>query len=352
MAINKIMRSALKALSYPDIDLRRNYKADRVINRITHPAPLVVKYEDRCVPHVGAEDIPVRIFQPLRRRSDECMLFIHGGGWVSGDIESYARTCNNLANSLGRRVISVEYRLAPEHKFPDAPEDCYAVARELDAACRETLSGVSGTLVSAEFSGEAEIFTTQCAFPTYIARRPNVFADLCPTGFTVIGDSAGGNLTAVVSLMARDRGEFEVREQVLLYPATHSDHSETSRFASIRENGRDYLLTSKKICDYMSLYIRSDEDMKNPYFAPYLARTLARQPRTLIITAEFDPLRDEGEAYGRRLRKYGGDVTMYRMRDALHGFFSLPVKYSHVRKALYYIAKFLGALENGGGAQQ
>lgn len=347
MPINKIMRSALKALSYPDIDVQRNYKADRMINRITHPAPLVVKYEDRIVAH-GDYDIPVRVFEPFKRRSNECMLFFHGGGWVSGDIESYTRTCNNLANALGRRVISVEYRLAPEHKFPDAPEDCYAVAKELDEACRMTAAQAGAKPLCADFTGEAEIFTTGCAFPMFNSGKSNAFADLEPTGFAVIGDSAGGNLTAVVSLMARDRGEFAIKEQVLLYPATHSDHSETSRFASIRENGRDYLLTSKKICDYMSLYVRSDDDMKNPYFAPFLAKTLANQPRTLIITAEFDPLRDEGEAYGRRLRRYGAEVTMYRMRDALHGFFSLPIKYIHVRKALYYIAKFLGATEEGG----
>lgn len=121
---------------------------------------------------------------------------------------------------------------------------------------------------------------------------------ITPDQITLIGDSAGGNLAAVVSLMARDRGEFLPRQQILLYPATNNDHTENSPFDSVRTNGKGYLLTSKRMVDYMALYRSSDEDLQNPYYAPILCSDLSDQPRTLIITAEFDPLRDEGEAYG------------------------------------------------------
>lgn len=105
---------------------------------------------------------------------------------------------------------------------------------------------------------------------------------------TVIGDSAGGNLAAAVSLRARDEGEFYIPRQILIYPATYYDHSESSPFASVMENGSEYLLTSKRICEYIDLYKRDDEDLKNPYFAPLLAKDFSDQPDTLIITAEFD----------------------------------------------------------------
>ena len=196
--------------------------------------------------------------------------------------------------------------MAPEHPFPQGLDDCYAAAREL--------------------------FVRPKSFGFDLGR------------VTVIGDSAGGNLAAAVSLRARDEGEFYIPRQILIYPATYYDHSESSPFASVMENGSEYLLTSKRICEYIDLYKRDDEDLKNPYFAPLLAKDFSDQPDTLIITAEFDPLRDEGEAYGRKLRAAGSRVTIYRMRDALHGFMGLGTGYIHVRRAHALINTFL----NGG----
>ena len=158
---------------------------------------------------------------------------------------------------------------------------------------------------------------------------------------TLIGDSAGGNLAAAVSLMARDRGEFLPQRQILIYPATNNDHSETSQFQSVHDNGTDYILTSKRICDYMDLYSETPEDRQNPYFAPLLAPSLVNQPKTLIITAELDPLRDEGEAYGRRIREDGGTAEIYRIQDALHGFFALSPHFSQVKTAYQLINNFL-----------
>ena len=142
------------------------------------------------------------------------------------------------------------------------------------------------------------------------------------------------------SLMARDRGEFLPRRQILIYPATYNDHTEHSFFDSVRENGTDYLLTSKRVCDYMDLYKSSDEDLHNPYFAPLLAKSLADQPDTLVITAEYDPLRDEGEEYARKLRKFGNQVQLHRVADGLHGFFSLPPSFPQVKECYEIINRF------------
>ncbi|MBR6709545.1 MAG: alpha/beta hydrolase [Clostridia bacterium] len=299
MAINRLAAAALRALSYPDIDLPKNYRLDRAVNRLLHPQmKFLWRFWDHSVRHDG-RDIPVRLFSPDSLRSSEVFLFFHGGGWVSGDIDSYTLLCGNLAEQTGRQVLSVDYRLAPEYRFPCGLEDCYAVAKVL-------------------------------------------FATLPTEQILLIGDSAGGNLAAAVSLMAADRGEFLPTRQILLYPAVQSDFSETSPFQSIRENGQNYLLTARKIADYLALYMRSEQDLQNPYFSPLLATELTHQPQTLIITAEFDPLRDEGEAYAERLREAGVPVTLHRVHDALHGFFSLPPVFDTVREAYCVLREFIG----------
>jgi acetyl esterase/lipase len=304
MAINKAMKMALKALSYPDLDTKKTYKLQRQITNVAHPyiRPLYKIWDHKII---GLDhDIPVRIFLPQGKEDvNKILVFFHGGGFVIGNIDSYSAVCSNMAKQTGQVVVSVDYRLAPEHPFPAATEDCYAVTRELfmDA----TLFGVE------------------------------------PENITLIGDSAGGNLAAVVSLMARDLGEFLPSKQILLYPSTWNDHSESSPFHSIQENGTDYLLTSKRIRDFADLYKSCDADTDNPYFAPLLAADLSQQPRTLIITAQYDPLRDEGEAYGRKLYEHGSEAEVYRMKDALHGFFSLPKHFIHVKKSYELINQFL-----------
>ena len=238
------------------------------------------------------------------------LISIHGGGWFYGDKELYRFYCAHMAQ-LGFVVVDCDYRLAPEHRFPAGPEDCYLAARELFT--HSDLLGIT------------------------------------PDQITLIGDSAGGNLAAVVSLMARDRGEFLPRQQILLYPATNNDHTENSPFDSVRTNGKGYLLTSKRMVDYMALYRSSDEDLQNPYYAPILCSDLSDQPRTLIITAEFDPLRDEGEAYGEKLREFGNDVEIHRIHDALHGFLSLSPGFKPVKRTYRYINDFLSGRSDSFG---
>lgn len=313
MAINTFMRTVLKALSYPDLDIKKNYKLLRQMELITHrnyfkPLSPYKTWDHRVT--CGDHEVPVRIFSPGDRPEGyPLLIFFHGGGWVMGNIDSYDRVCTHMAQATQRLVVSVDYQLAPEHPFPHGLEDCYEVTRE--------------------------IFLDEALFG-------NVTDEI-----VLIGDSAGGNLAAAVSLMARDRGEFLPKKQILIYPATYNDHSPDSPFASIRENGTEYLLTAKRVSDYMELYCAQPTDLQNPYFAPLLAKDLSRQPDTLILTAEYDPLRDEGEAYGRLLEEAGNRVEVHRMADALHGFLCLPPSFSHVQTTYATIQSFLGEEPNG-----
>lgn len=304
MAISKAMRAALRAISYLDINVKKTYRLRRALGNLgstLYAQPPEYKIWDHSVVYEG-HSVPVRIFSPPDGPEDSALVFFHGGGWVTGNIDTYGRVCVELAAQTRRTVISVDYRLAPEYRFPAAIEDCYAVVREILVHS------------ASEFRSDR---------------------------ITLIGDSAGGNLAAAVSLMARDRGEFAVPAQILVYPSTYHDHSSGSLFRSVTENGTDFLLTSKMVDDYLQLYMSGPEDLKNPYFSPLSALDLSRQPRTLIISAEFCPLRDEGEYYGEMLYRAGNDVTVRRIADGLHGFLSLPVRYAPVRDAYEAINAFL-----------
>lgn len=304
MAINKVVRAALKAISYTDFDLKKNYKLKRNMVNLAHRHYLRPLYKNWDYDiYLKEHKIPVRIFSPEIEGDYPILLFFHGGGWVTGNIDSYNKVCTHMARITNHIVISVDYRLAPEHPFPAAIEDCYEVAKIL--------------------------FTK------------NELFNINNKNITIIGDSAGGNLAAALSLMANEKKEFSIEKQILIYPATYNNHSETSPFKSVQENGKDFLLTSKNICDYMELYIGKKQDLDNPYFAPLLSKDLSNQPKTLIITAEYDPLRDEGEAYGQKLRKFNNYVEIYRIKDALHGFFSLPYRFPQVKICYEIINRFL-----------
>lgn len=319
MPINKAILAAFKAASRIKPDIRKSYEAQRVAEevsaRLMIPDPRCRIDEAKATMPDGFE-LPLRVFTPLdidfslasglkvTEDSRGTILFFHGGGWVNGSVDFYTDACTTMAIKLERRVVSVDYRRAPEHRFPQAPEDCYEVARQLHA----------GTLLSDVDTGNIVLF----------------------------GDSAGGNLAAVVSLMARDRGEFLPRTQMLLYPVTYNDHDPaTSFFDSVRDNGEDYLLSSRDIRGYMELYASSPADLHRPYFAPLLEGDLSRQPRTLVVTAEYCPLRDEGEVYAQRLADDGGDVQCYRMLDAVHGYLLYPTVFNIVKDTYRIIKQFL-----------
>lgn len=312
MAINKVVRAALKVISYKEIDVKKNYNLKRNLVNLSNKhylKPLFKSWDQE----IFSKDhkIPVRIYAPDNVAEEipvedyPYLLFFHGGGWVTGNIDSYNKVCTNMSRMTKRMVVSVDYRLAPEHKFPSALNDCYEVAKVL--------------------------------------RRVLDSSNAKDKSIVTIGDSAGANLSAALALMARDRNEFMIDKQILIYPSTYNDHSYNSPFESIRENGKEYLLTSKRICDYMDLYIKSKDDLKNPYLAPLLHSDLSNQPKTLIITAEYDPLRDEGEEYGKKLKESGNYVETYRIKDALHGFFTLPKAFPQVKLCYDIINSFLNS---------
>lgn len=301
MAINKSMRKVLKALSFDGIEV----EASRHLANLKAIDPMKIFHRtiDGKI-YNGEYEVPVRVYLPREKETDglPVMLFFHGGGWVTESIDNYERICARMAAATNHIVISVGYRLAPEYKFPTGLEDCYAVAKEL-------------------YTGKIK--------------------GIDPDQITVIGDSAGGNLAAALSLLARDRKEFLPKRQILIYPALYGDYSDASPYQSVRENGSDYLLTAGKMRDYIELYAASEKDKRNPYFAPLLAEDYGNQPRTLILTAEFDPLRDEGEDYGRKLSEAGNEVEIHRISDALHGYFALGIKYYHVKESFELINEFL-----------
>jgi acetyl esterase/lipase len=312
MGINKYMRTALKALSnmYLNVDIKKNYKLIRLAQRAVKQPRMKLLYKTRdFYIKTSGHNIPVRIFSPANTKIESLaqikypvIIFFHGGGWITGDLETYERTCMTIARQTGHAIVAVDYRLAPENPFPSALEDCYKAVKAVMRWHR--LSGSANKI-------------------------------------TLMGDSAGGNLAAAVSLYMRDRGEKTADRQILIYPATNNNHTGTSPFPSVLENGTDYILTSKHICDYIDLYCRTEKDRASPYCAPLLAEDFSNQPDTLIITAQYDPLRDEGEEYGRRLKEAGNSVIVRRIEDAMHGYFSLSIRFSAVRESYDMINQFL-----------
>ncbi|MGN0399735.1 MAG: alpha/beta hydrolase [Blautia sp.] len=326
--MNKTMHKVLKALSDPDTKLDLQ-KSRRIMNmKILDPFKPFYRTLDAKIYNEGRE-VPVRIYFPNEESYDTVdieayqrkmqntdtadmgdntypvILYIHGGGFVTESVESYNRVCWNLAKHTGHVVVSVDYPLAPEHRFPAQIEDCYAVAKAVFS---------DKTLLNVE-----------------------------PDRITLMGDSAGGNMAAVLCQMARDRGDFIPGSQILIYPCTNNDYSPSSPFSSVHENGRDYLLTRQNMADYLDLYQSCEEDRRNPYFAPLLAADFSGLPRALVITGEFDPLRDEGEAYARKMKEAGVEVTHHRIKDGIHGFFLLEPVYPAVRETYDYINEFLKA---------
>lgn len=307
--ISKTMQTILHALSYGNIEVEASRRlAD--IKRLDAMRIFVKKLDTKV--YNGTYEVPVRLYfpseeamsgEPVEGEKYPVLLFFHGGGWVTESVENYDRVCSRMAQSTGHIVMSVEYRLAPEYRFPVPLEDCYAAAKAL--------------------------YTGRLILP----------AD--PDRITIIGDSAGGNLAAAVCLLARERGEFMPRKQILIYPALNNCYTEESPYKSVQENGEGYLLTAVKMEDYLKLYESSSKDRQNPYFAPILEEDLSHMPDTLILTAEFDPLRDEGEAYGKRLKDAGNYVEVHRIPEALHGYFALGIRFLHVQESFEIMNKFL-----------
>jgi len=255
------------------------------------PGEPVAKTEDRGVPGPVGE-IPVRIYTPEGSGPFPVLVYFHGGGWVIGDIESHDASVRALTNRSGCVVVSVDYRLAPEHKFPAAAEDCFAATQWAAAH-------------AAEFHGDA-------------------------SRLAVGGDSAGGNLAAVVSLLAKERGGPRIALQLLVYPVTDYNFDRPSYV----ENAEGYLLTRDSMVWFWNHYLNSPDEGKNPVASPIQASDLRGLPPALVITAEYDPLRDEGEAYAKRLEEAGVQVVCTRYDGMIHGFFGMHLMIDKARQAL------------------
>jgi acetyl esterase len=243
------------------------------------PEP-VAEIRDILVPGPAGE-LPVRVYNPAPGTPLPLLVYFHGGGWVIGNIEIVDKPCRALANAAQCVVASAQYRLSPETKFPGPVEDCYAVTSWLAEHAQE----VGGD----------------------------------PDRVAVGGDSAGGNLAAAVTLMARDRGGPGIAYQLLIYPVTAPARG--TQFASYRDNADGYLLTRGSMEWFWDHYLRSPEDAQNPYAAPLHATDLSGLPPAMVITAEFDPLRDEGRAYAERLQEAGVAVNAKTYDGVIHGFF-------------------------------
>lgn len=253
------------------------------------PAP-IAGVEDRTAPSPDG-DIPVRIYTPEGSGPFPALVALHGGGWVIGSVEAHDGSCRTLANEVESVVVSVDYRLAPEHPYPAATEDAYAATQ-------------------------------------WVAKN-GAALNVDPERIAVSGESAGGNLAAVVALMARDRGGPRLAFQLLVCPVT--DH--TLEQASYREVDRRYILNSESMAWFWDQYVPRREDRDQPYASPLRAPDLSGLPPALVITAEFDPLKDEGEAYAKRLQESGVAVITTRYEGMLHGFFQMPNLFEQARRA-------------------
>jgi len=223
---------------------------------------------------IAPGQVPLRYYRPHGASADAplpALLYIHGGGWVIGDLDTHDVLCRQLANGARCAVYSVDYRLAPEHPFPAAVDDCIAALK-------------------------------------FVAGRHSRVA--------VGGDSAGGNLATVVALHVRDHGGPQIAFQLLIYPAT----DQRAQHPSIRRNGEGYLLTKKSMDYFQAQYLPRKADLLDWRASPLLAGSLAGLPPAYVITAGYDPLVDEGREYAERMAKAGVEVAYREYSDMVHGF--------------------------------
>jgi acetyl esterase len=298
------MLDQLAALDTPPIweqDLAQLRAADIQIMKVMDQPVPVASVVDRTIPG-PAGDIPIRIYQPDAPEPRPLVVYFHGGGFVFCSIDTHDGTCRRLANAAGAVVISVEYRLAPEHCFPIPLEDCYA----------------------------ATVWAHEHA--------PELGADA--SQLVVAGDSAGGNMAATTALLARDRGGPPVTSQVLIYPVIDA----ACDSSSFEQNAEGYFLEGDTMRWFWSQYLGDDGDGAHPHASPCHAPDHAGLPPAVVITAEYDPLRDEGEVYADKLRAAGVPVTSVRYDGVIHGFVSMPSLFPEADQAMTVIAEALRSI--------
>lgn len=263
------------------------------------PEPVASVVDDH-IPGPGG-DLPIRVYRPSDATGLPALAYFFGGGWTLGTIDTADGVCRALTNAVGCVTVSVGYRLAPEHRFPAAIHDCYAMTTWLAAH----------------------------------ASALGVDADRIAVG----GDSAGGNLAAGVTLLARDHGGPRITHQLLVYPNTDY-RSDTP---SLRENTDEFLFNATSVDWYWRHYLNTPADGDNPLASPLRAADLTGLPPATVITAEYDPLRDQAEQYADRLRAEGVPVRLRRYPGMVHGFFTMSGVLDAARDAVAYAAAGLRA---------
>jgi len=267
------------------VDARAFYRDRRFF---TQPAPPDVGavFDTRCQGPHGA--IPLRVYRPLgagasptKGSSLPVLVYYHGGGWTIGDLDTHDVLCRELCNGSGAVVVAVDYRMGPEHRFPAAVDDCTAATAWVHAQADEL--GVDRSRLA------------------------------------VGGDSAGGNLAAVIAIAARDSGAFPIAYQLLIYPATDMRRGHPSHTT----NGSGYLLTTETIAYYHDHYITDAAHDLDWRASPLLHPDLSNLPPALVLTAGFDPLRDEALEYANRLAAAGNRATYVCFDRQIHGFITM-----------------------------
>lgn len=293
---------ASAALGLPPIQEQGAAEARRIVIERSallagEPEPLA-RVVDRSVPGPAGR-IPVRVYAAGMGAPLPVVVFLHGGGWVTGNLDTHDGACRGLAARTGALVVAVDFRSAPEHRFPAAVDDCWAVVEWLGSA-----------------GGELGADAARIA---------------------VIGDSAGGNLAAVMALRARDRGEPRIAAQVLVYPVLDHDLNTSSYLAK----ATGYGLTRDSMRWYWEQYLGDGSDGFHPEASPLRAVDLAGLPPALVITCEHDPLRDEGVAYAGRLAAAGVRVEHLDEPEMIHGYFRMAGVIGRARKTWDDCAAFL-----------
>lgn len=265
----------------------------QVADHLMPPLPGAVMAEVRALRVAGAAgELDARLYRPVDRADLPLLVFFHGGGFVIGTLDTHDNLCRALAEQVGAVVVSVAYRLAPEARFPAAPQDCYRATCDLVARAAEL--GVDASRLA------------------------------------VAGDSAGANLAIAVCRLATEAGGPSISHQCLFYPVTDGGCDSVSY--EVFADG--YFLSRAAMQWFWSLYLETPGQVADPLASPLRAASLAGLPSTTVLTAEFDPLRDEGEAFAQRLREAGVDVRLQRCQGMIHGFISMAPFVENAGKAL------------------